>query len=140
MPNRELIVHSDGACRGNPGPAATGWVIFDDQGQVLQEGGTYLGHSTNNVTEYRAAIEALEQARLLGARRVRLKVDSELLACQVDGRYRVRHSHLKPLLQELHTALAHFEQAQVENVPREANSRADRLANQVLDCSLSHED
>jgi ribonuclease HI len=108
-------------------------VIRDSAGAVLAEESVYLGIGTNNEAEYRALLRALERARELGATRLRIHSDSELVVRQIEGRYRVR----EPRLQELHrratSLLAGFEEARVVHVPRERNREADRLANLALD-------
>lgn len=131
-----LIVHSDGAARGNPGPAAIAYVIADESGRVLEERGEPIGDATNNVAEYRAALAALEAARRLGARRVLLRSDSELLVRQLRGEYRTRASHLAELGARIEQVVRAFEAVEFEHVPREANARADALANRALDAAL----
>ncbi|HHY93182.1 MAG TPA: ribonuclease HI family protein [Firmicutes bacterium] len=128
-----LVIHTDGAARGNPGPAGIGVVIQDEQGVTLAELGEYIGETTNNVAEYRALLRALEEARRLGADSVAIRADSELLVRQVSGRYRVRHPNLVPLYAAVLAALREFSTFSITHVPRAENARADALANWALD-------
>lgn len=129
----ELLIYTDGGSRGNPGEAAIGVRLLDRDGNPVEEFGERIGVATNNVAEYTAVIRALERARALGARRVRLRSDSELLVRQLLGRYAVKTAHLLPLYQQARRLLGGFEAAGVEHVPRERNREADRLANLALD-------
>jgi ribonuclease HI len=128
-----LVIHADGASRGNPGPAAAGVVISTPDGGPVEEMARYLGHATNNVAEYQALILGLGVARRLGAREVRVRMDSELVVRQVCGRYRVRNPALKLLHQEVEELVRGLRRFTIEHVPREKNREADRLANQALD-------
>ena len=127
-----LVVQIDGASRGNPGPAACGVALIHD-GETLLERGRYLGKTTNNVAEYRGLLLGLELARQLNATHVTVQSDSELLVRQLAGRYKVKARHLKPLVQQAQRALEAFEGFKIRHIPREANTAADRLANQALD-------
>ncbi|MGZ4173931.1 MAG: ribonuclease HI family protein [Solirubrobacteraceae bacterium] len=129
----KLVVHVDGGSRGNPGPAAIGVVVSDPAGHVLAELGERIGAATNNVAEYRALLRGLEKARELGAREIEIVNDSELVARQLTGAYRVKHAAMKPLYLEAMAALRAFERWQVRTVPRAQNERADALVNQALD-------
>ena len=122
-------VHVDGAARGNPGPAGIGIVIADETGNVVKEVGEPLGHTTNNVAEYKAMIRALEEARQLGCERITVYTDSELMAHQLNGRYMVKAEHLLPLFQRARGLLRLFTSATVTHVRREKNKRADALSN-----------
>jgi ribonuclease HI len=128
-----LIVHVDGGARGNPGPAAIGAVVSTPDGEVLDEAAETIGHATNNVAEYRAVLHGLERARRLGATEVEIINDSELVARQLTGAYKVKHPAMKPLHQETLDLLAGFERWSVRTVPRADNARADELVNQALD-------
>lgn len=123
----------DGGARGNPGPAAAGAVVTDAAGQVLAERGEYIGEATNNVAEYRAVLLGLALARDLGATRVEVVNDSELVARQIGGQYKVKKAGLKPLFAETMAALRAFDQWSVRTVRREQNERADELVNEALD-------
>ena len=130
---------TDGASRGNPGHAGAGAVLFGDDGAELAGVSEYLGLCTNNVAEYRALLAGLEEARRIGCLRIALFMDSELVARQLEGRYKVRHDQLRPLFQEVMARLAEFEDWTVSHVPRAENALADRLANQSIDRHLGSE-
>jgi ribonuclease HI len=128
-----LIVHVDGGARGNPGPAAIGVVVSTPDGDVVDEAAERIGHATNNVAEYRAVLHGLERARLLGATEIELVNDSELVARQLTGAYKVKHPSMKPLYQEALAGLRAFERWSIRTVPRAQNARADELVNEALD-------
>ncbi len=128
-----LVVHVDGGARGNPGPAAIGVVVSEPGGEVIDEVAERIGTASNNVAEYRALLRGLERAAALGAREVEIVNDSELVAKQLTGAYRVKHPSMKPLYEEAITALQAFDRWQVRSVPRAENARADALVNQALD-------
>ncbi|MDI6871840.1 MAG: ribonuclease HI family protein [Bacillota bacterium] len=130
---REIVIYSDGAARGNPGPAGIGYLIYDAEGRLLAQEAAYLGETTNNVAEYTALIRALERAAELSAGPVRVFSDSELLVRQLNGEYRVRQPHLVPLYEQARRLLARFVLASVNHVPREKNREADRLSNEGID-------
>ena len=129
----KLVVHVDGGARGNPGPAAVGVVVSTPAGDVLDEIGQVIGVATNNVAEYRGLLLGLERARALGADEVEVVNDSELVARQVSGEYKVKHAGLKPLHREALGALRAFARCSILPVPRERNARADALVNAALD-------
>jgi ribonuclease HI len=129
-----VVVHTDGASRGNPGPASIGVVISDPAGRVLAEFGEALPErTTNNVAEYTAVIRGLERALQLGARRVRCQMDSQLVVRQLNGDYRVKHADMIPLHRRVGELAKRFESVSFAHVPRELNAEADRLANLALD-------
>lgn len=128
-----LFLHTDGAARGNPGPAAVGVVVKDERGETLREFGRRIGRTTNNQAEYLALLAGLEEAARQGADEVVARVDSELLARQLSGQYRVKSPDLLPLYQRVVQWCARFRSLVVEHVPRERNRRADELANAALD-------
>ena len=128
-----VVVHVDGGARGNPGPAAAAAVVSTPDGRILDEAAIALGTTTNNVAEYRALALGLERARALGATEVDAINDSELVARQVTGEYKVRKPELAPLHAEVLRALAGFERWSIRSVPRAQNAAADALVNQVLD-------
>jgi ribonuclease HI len=128
-----VIVHVDGGARGNPGPAAGACVVSTPAGEVLSEYARLLGTATNNVAEYRALLLGLERARELGASEVDVVGDSELIAKQVQGVYKVKHPAMRPLHQEAMAALRGFERWSIRTVPRAQNARADALVNAALD-------
>jgi len=129
----KLVVNVDGGARGNPGPAAVAAVATDDEGQVVGERNAYIGEATNNVAEYRALLLGLELARELGATEVEVINDSELVARQIGGEYKVKHAGLKPLFIEAMRELREFDSWAVRAVRREHNERADELVNEALD-------
>ncbi len=124
---------SDGACRGNPGIGGAGAVITDSLGNIVWEGKKYLGHCTNNIAEYKALIMGLKGALNNGYKNLEIYLDSELLAKQINGSYRVKNENLKTLMQDVRDLLASFNSAQVKHVRRLHNSHADKLANQAID-------
>jgi ribonuclease HI len=129
----KLVVHVDGGARGNPGPAAAAAVASDAGGTVLAERTQALGTATNNVAEYRALLLGLDLAAELGASEVEVVGDSELVAKQVQGLYKVRNAAMRPLHASALAAFARFEQWSIRTVPRAQNSHADALVNQTLD-------
>jgi ribonuclease HI len=131
--NETWIVYTDGASRGNPGPASFGAVVIDPTGTVRHEISERLGMATNNVAEYRGLIAGLEAALALGARRVEVRMDSELLVRQAIGRYRVRNPGLIPLHNRVLALRRQFDEVVFRHIPRGENRRADALANQALD-------
>jgi ribonuclease HI len=132
----KLVIHVDGGARGNPGPAAVAAVAATADGDVVGERNEYIGEATNNVAEYRAVLLALELARELGAGEVEIVNDSELVARQIGGEYKVKHAGLKPLFAETMEKLRGFDAWSVRNVRREHNARADELVNEALDEAL----
>jgi ribonuclease HI len=130
-----LVVHVDGGSRGNPGPAAAAAVLSDPGGEVVGEAMETIGVATNNVAEYRAVLLGLRKARELGADEVELVNDSELVAKQLTGAYRVKHAAMKPLYLEALETLRGFERWSIRSVPREQNADADALVNQALDAA-----
>lgn len=131
----KVVVHVDGGARGNPGPAAIGVVVADADGALLEELGERIGATTNNVAEYRALLRGLERAKALGASDVEVVGDSELIAKQVNGQYKVKHAGLKPLHADALRSLAGFERWRVRTVPRAQNTAADALVNAALDAA-----
>lgn len=130
---KKVIIHADGASRGNPGQAAIGAVIKDEQGRLIASVSRRIGRATNNQAEYRAIIAALEEAVRLGLRQVDVKMDSELVVKQINGEYRVKKATLKPLYQQMKQLLGSLEGFTVTHIPRRQNGEADRLANKALD-------
>ncbi|HEY3185925.1 MAG TPA: reverse transcriptase-like protein [Solirubrobacteraceae bacterium] len=129
----KVTVHVDGGARGNPGPAAAAAVISSPEGEVLDEAMEVLGVATNNVAEYRGLLLGLRRARELGATEVDIVNDSELVAKQLTGVYKVKHAAMRPLHVEAMRALREFERWSVRSVPRAENAHADALVNQALD-------
>lgn len=141
----KLIISTDGGARGNPGPAGVGVVISDEQGKIISQHKQYIGEATNNVAEYKALILALVEtekglrAKGLGLSEVVLEVrmDSELIVRQMQGKYKIKEPTLKLLASEVVKLLKNFKEVNFKHIPREENKLADKLVNQVLDEQLS---
>src|SRR6202167_5225701 len=129
----KVVVHVDGGSRGNPGPAAAASVVSAPSGGVLDEASELLGPVTNNVAEYRALLLGLARACALGATEVEVVNDSELIAKQVQGLYKVKHAAMRPLYDEAMAALRAFDAWKIHSVPRAQNAHADALVNAALD-------
>jgi tryptophan 2,3-dioxygenase len=129
----QVVVHVDGGARGNPGPAAAAAVVSTPDGRALDQASVTLGHATNNVAEYRALLLGLERAKALGATEVELVNDSELVARQVSGDYKVRSADLRPLYERALAELRGFDGWTIRSVPRAQNAQADALVNRALD-------
>jgi len=132
-----VVAHVDGGARGNPGPAAAACVITTPDGHVLAERARLLGATTNNVAEYQALLLGLQTARELGAREVEVIGDSELIARQITGVYRVKRESLRALHRNALEALREFERWSIRTVPRERNAGADALVNAALDGAVA---
>src|SRR3954454_50154 len=128
-----LTLEFDGGSRGNPGPAGIGVVIRAADGTPLLTLGRYIGKATNNVAEYTALNTALEEAKRLGAKRVKVRGDSELVVRQMTGQYRVKHPDLIPLYREAKALFDTFDEATIEHNYRHKNELADRLGNLAMD-------
>jgi ribonuclease HI len=134
-----IIVKSDGAARGNPGPAGLGAVVCDASGQVLAEAAEYIGEATNNVAEYSALILGLKVASRFPAAALKVYLDSELLVNQLNGVYKVKNATLRELYVQAQSLIGQYKQAYVGHVPRAKNSEADRLANEAIDNYMAGE-
>ena len=128
-----ITIHTDGAARGNPGPAAIGVTLHDEKGALLAKISERIGVATNNVAEYRAVIEGLKRAIQLGAKDVKLVSDSELVVRQISGRYKVRNAGIVPLYNEVVKLAGKLAKFTATNVRRGQNAAADGLANEALD-------
>jgi len=129
----EIVAHIDGGSRGNPGPAAFGVAIKTPQGKSVTAFARYIGETTNNYAEYQGLLAALDYALSHGYARLRVQTDSELMARQISGRYKVRSPDLKPLHEKAQAMIARLESFSIQHVYRERNREADRLANQAMD-------
>lgn len=129
----QATLFADGGSRGNPGPAASGAVLVDDRGEVLDRIGRYLGIATNNVAEWTALCIGLEGAHARAIRRLAVRLDSELVVKQMRGEYRVKHSNLQPLYRRAQGLVRQFEYVDIRHIPRRENALADDLVNEVLD-------
>jgi ribonuclease HI len=132
VPER-VRVYSDGAARGNPGPAGAGAVLVDPAGHVIDKLGKFLGKQTNNYAEYMGLLLGLRRARTLGVREVEVFADSELMIRQLGGRYQVKSRSLKPLYDEAVRLLNDFSRVKLVHVPREMNEAADVMSNRAID-------
>ena len=127
-----VAVWADGASRGNPGPAAIGAVIKDEQGKLVTRISQRIGITTNNQAEYRAIIAALQEAIRLGAKQVRISLDSQLVVRQISAQYRVRKAELKPLHQQVTQLLSRLEAFTITHIPHQQNTEAHHLANMAF--------
>jgi ribonuclease HI len=131
----KVTVHVDGGSRGNPGPAAAGAIVTGPDGELLDRAGELIGDATNNVAEYRGLLLGISRARELGATEIEIFNDSELIAHQVNGRYKVKHADMKPLHAEALAALGAFDAWSLTPVRREQNADADAIVNETLDAA-----
>ena len=129
----KVVVNVDGGARGNPGPAAIGVVVSEPDGTVIDEVAERIGVATNNVAEYRAVLKGIERAQALGAGEIELIGDSELVARQLTGAYKVKHAAMQELHGQAMALLRGFDAWSIESVPRARNAEADRLVNEALD-------
>jgi len=130
---RALTINVDGGARGNPGPAAIGIVVRGADGEVILEVAETIGETTNNVAEYQALLRGIEAAVKLGGSEVAFINDSELVARQITGAYKVKHPDMKRLHDEAGAALAQLDSWSIRSVPRAQNAAADALVNAALD-------
>src|SRR5436190_10730563 len=128
-----ITLEFDGGSRGNPGPAGIGVVIRAADGTAIVTLGRFIGRATNNVAEYRALITALEEAKKLGAKKIQIRGDSELIIKQMRGEYRVKHPDLKALYDEAYQLFHRFDEAKIDHNLRGKNELADKLANLAMD-------
>jgi ribonuclease HI len=128
-----LIIYTDGAARGNPGPAAIGVVLKDEKGNTVATIARRLAPTTNNQAEYQAIIAGLEKAVSLGAKKVAVKADSELAVRQINGQFKIKNTALRPLYQRVVQLIGKLESFSITYIPREQNRQADALANRALD-------
>lgn len=130
---KRLRVYSDGAARGNPGPAGAGAVLVGQNGQVVERIGKFLGTQTNNFAEYMGLLLGLRRAKELGVQEVEVYADSELMIRQLGGRYQVKSVSLRPLYEEALELLNGFSRVKLVHVPREMNPAADEMSNRAID-------
>lgn len=137
--NPHFTISADGGARGNPGPAALGYVIRDSEGKIVKASGEAIGETTNNVAEYRAVVAAFKKLKsLIGASRAReteveVRMDSELVTRHMNRQYKIRDAKLVPLFIELWNATQDYGAVSFRHVPRNENREADRLVNEALD-------
>jgi len=128
---QKLIIYTDGGSRGNPGPAAAGVVVGD------KKFSKFLGKATNNQAEYEAVILALQEAKKMSGKNLQINLDSQLVCCQLTGKYKVKNSNIAPLFLKVFNLLKDFDQVEFKHIPREKNKQADKLVNQELDKHLT---
>lgn len=128
-----IRVYSDGAARGNPGPAGAGAVLVDPSGKVIDRVGKYLGVQTNNHAEYMGLLIGLRRALELGVQDLEVLADSELMIRQLGGTYKVKSPGLRPLFDEAQSLLRKFPRVKLVHVPREMNAAADAMSNRAID-------
>lgn len=133
----KLVIYTDGACRGNPGPASYGFTIAEKGGKLLHEVGEYIGIATNNVAEYTAVLESLKKIKEKYGQNHSLQLeffaDSKLVAEQLSGRYKIKSPHLKPIIEKIKILAFELGAVTYSHIPRANNSQADKLANKALD-------
>lgn len=132
MKNKKLILYIDGGARGNPGPAGIGVVILDENGKKIKEFGKYIGETTNNIAEYNALLYGLEEALILRGDEIIINMDSELVAKQLSGDYRVKDPGIKPLFERAANMLKSFKNFEIKHIKRELNKEADKLVNKAI--------
>lgn len=130
---RKITLYADGGSRGNPGHSACGYVLIDEQGEVLVDKGVYLGITTNNQAEYQGLKSGLEEAKQMGAREVTVRLDSLLVINQMKGIFKVKNRDLWPIHDAVKELVASFDSVTFTHVPREMNKLADAAVNRVLD-------
>lgn len=140
---KKIIIYTDGGSRGNPGPAAIGFVFCNQKKQVIKKHSQYLGKATNNVAEYQAVIFALKKFKVLFGKKlakkteIELRSDSELLIRQLNGEYKILDSKIQPLFLEIWNLRLDFKKVKFKLIPRKRNKEADNLVNEVLDSQKS---
>jgi len=135
MVSSKITLFVDGAARGNPGPAGIGVVILGQNNTKLKEYYKYIGNTTNNIAEYNALVYGLQEALSIGAKELLIKLDSELVAKQIKGEYKVKNKNIKPLFDQAIHMLNKFEKIEVKHVDRKENKVADKLANKAINLS-----
>src|SRR3954471_14801128 len=131
--NDIITLEFDGGSRGNPGPAGIGVVLRAADRTPLVTLGKFIGRATNNVAEYKALITAMEEAQKLGAKKIQIRGDSELIIKQMRGEYRVKHPDLRPLYEDAYQLFHRFDEARIDHNLRGKNELADKLANLAMD-------
>ena len=131
--NEKLIIYSDGGARGNPGPAGIGCVFYDEYKKRVTEVSKYIGETTNNQAEYKAVITALETAKRLGAKEVKIYSDSELVTQQLNQKYKIKNKDLAPLFVRIWNLSIGFKKVTYHHIYRELNKEADKLVNKAID-------
>lgn len=132
MKSKKVFLYTDGGSRGNPGPAGIGVVILDSAKKRIKDFYKYIGETTNNIAEYNALIHGLEEAAKLNADEVVINMDSELIAKQLNGEYRVKNSDIKPLFEKALGILKNFRSFEIRHIGRSKNKEADKLVNKAI--------
>ena len=131
--HKKLFINIDGASKGNPGPAAIGFVVRDGENNLVKKSGKFIGTATNNVAEYVALIFALQECLFLGCKEVVVRTDSELVAKQFNREYKVKDKDLKPYYEIVKHLACGIGSVEVKHVERESNKEADNIANEAID-------
>jgi len=129
---KKLVLYIDGGARGNPGPAGIGVVILDERGKKIKDLSKYIGEATNNIAEYSALLYGLEEALILRADEIKINLDSELVAKQLEGDYRVKDANIRPLFERALNMLKSFKSFEIKHIEREKNKEADKLVNRAI--------
>jgi len=129
----KLLLYTDGGSRNNPGPAAIGFLIKGEDGQILKKGGRFLGQATNNEAEYYALVEGLKEAKKLSPQHLTCFLDSSLVVNQLNGKFKIKEARLRELVFEVKTLEKEFASIRYYYIPREKNREADAIVNQILD-------
>lgn len=135
MKSNRFLIYVDGGSRGNPGPAGIGVVILDANKKKIKEIWKYIGEATNNIAEYTALIHGLEEAANMRADEITVHMDSELVARQLSGEYKVKNADIKPLFEKALGILKNFRSFEIKRIDREKNKEADKLVNKALNLS-----
>jgi ribonuclease HI len=134
-----ITIYSDGGSRGNPGPSASGYVIINSRQEVIDQGGEYLGITTNNQAEYHGVRLGLEKAIELGYKQVDFRIDSMLVVNQMNGSYKIKNRELWPIHERIRDLMTHFEKVTFSHVRREFNQLADGMVNRTLDAHANEQ-
>jgi ribonuclease HI len=132
LKSKRIEIFIDGGARGNPGPAGVGVLILDAVGKKIKDVSKYIGEATNNIAEYNALLYGLEEALILRADEIKINMDSELVAKQLNGEYRVKDTNLKPLFERAINMLKGFKSFEINHIDREKNKEADKLVNKAI--------
>ena len=131
-----LNIFTDGGSRGNPGPAGIGVVMFDEKGNIVEEISKCIGNSTNNVAEYLAVIYGLQEAVYRKAKNITINLDSQLVARQLKGEYKVKDDNMRKFCDLALNLFRSFDKIEIVEIPREKNKDADALVNKALDLKV----
>jgi ribonuclease HI len=132
LKSKRIVLYTDGGSRGNPGPSGIGVIMLDSNKKKIKEISRYIGLTTNNIAEYSALVCGLEEASALGASDVVVFMDSELLAKQLSGEYRVKDGNIRPLFEKALGVLKNFNSFEIKHIDREKNKEADKLVNKAI--------